>query len=208
MAPLPIAMVMAGGAANLPEPSAPAAPAAIDPRALAAPPSEFAARFERARRDPDHAAAMATDVAAPGLGSETFVPLGFGALGVVFMLTWVSHAPGGMALFGVVFLAVWLGLVWKMAGPALRRFAAPVEKRLAVVRTRSNHIRTTSTRDDDSAQVTTRTEVEQRAVLELDDGRRLALGGRDDVMGTLVERELGVAYIKGDHLIGFRRLAG
>lgn len=45
--------------------------------------------------------------------------------------------------------------------------------------------------------------------LELEDGNRLALGGADDVLHTVVEGDCGVAWgqVKGEQLIGFRRLS-
>lgn len=190
---LPTAMVV--GDAALPA----RAPAAIEASALGAPPSVFAERFAAARRDPAFSPAIATQVAAPRIGMHQIVPACMLVFGLAMMGS-VGRGPG--AGMGTLFLVGWCGLVGWFLVRAVRPLLAPSLARLGIVRSCDSHVRVL--RDDDGA----RSQIEHRVTLELEDGRRVALQGEAAVIATLVEGDLGVAYTRADHLVGFRRLIG
>ena len=125
----------------------------------------------------------------------------FMVFGLLFASTWMSQAPGEMQAFGVVFFLVWFGTTGTMAWRAWSAMSAPQVTHLACVRARD-----TVVSHRHHGKHGSHTTVTQRATLELEDGRRLALTGEDAVVGTLVEDDVGVAYVKGERLVGFRRL--
>lgn len=128
----------------------------------------------------------------------------FMVFGVVFFQVFFADAPGEMAAFGALFAVVWFAIAGTICWRAYNAHGAPVVRHLACVldvRSIDRH-----SQHDHGAQ--TRVDrVDQQVVLELEDGRRLALGGVDTVVATLVQDDIGVAYVKGQRLVGFRRLA-
>lgn len=205
--PLPPAAVVTGKAMTWPAVTTPSGPPAADPMTLPAPPSAFRERFALARRAPGFDEAIAAQVAAPHgqMTLSLLAPLGFMAFGLVFMVNWLSLAPAGMALGGVVFLVVWLSITGGMALKAWTTMSAPQQAHLACVRSRETLV-THHTAHHRMHRRGVRTELQHRVMLELEDGRRLSLNGDDSIIGTLVEDDVGVAYVKGERLIGFRRL--
>lgn len=180
-----------------------ASPARLDPTELPAPPSTFADRFALARRDPEFATAIASQVAAPS-GEQALSllgALGMVAFGVFFASLWLGGAPAEMVPIGVIFMVIWLGTAGRGALRAWGTFAAPQRAELACIRSRETLALRRGRRHESDA------DLQHRVTLELEDGRRLSLQGTDAIIGPLTEDDLGIAYVKGDRLIGFRRLA-
>lgn len=195
---LPPARVVDGGALAVTPRDA--AALAVSADALPAPPSQHAARFAAARRDPDLAAALQTSIATPAsLERARFALPLVGVLLACWIAATASHRIS--PAWSAIVLAL-LAVCAAVGRQALRDLRAPYTSALAVVIDRRSGVRVRG--GDDVA--TDHFGLAHRALLELEDGRRLALTGDDAALATLVDGDCGVAYVKGGRLLGFRRL--
>lgn len=171
--------------------------------ALPAPPSTLGPRFAVARRDPDYEGALTTRVHATSDAEVLRIAMGGVAmvLGLVLSRYVFVDGHGEMTAIGMLFAIVWIVATGTMCWRAYNDLHAPVVSHLAHVLDRRAIVAHHNTEDG------VHTTVTQQIILELEDGRRLALGGADAVIATLIQDDIGIAYVKGPRLIGFRRLA-
>jgi hypothetical protein len=199
-AELPAAIVVRGGSGS----PAGADSTAIVPASLGDPPTKYVEQFALARKDPAYTAAMTARARPPGLGVRFYVSLvSLAGFGIALDALLLSAGPSlAWYVVATAFSVLWFGFLGRAIRGAWRRHTVPIERRLAYVVER----RTETNLFHDDHDSPPRTIVEQRATLELEDGKRLALVGVDENLGTLVEGDVGVAYTQDGRLVAFRRL--
>lgn len=168
----------------------------IDPlRAVVAP-----ERFAAAERAPAYAELMRLEP------SPTRHLLGFGCQSV-FLILWMlgtfvmtmlflplgplALVPAGMGIFGIV-------LVARHSTRTLRFAQASLERRLMVWRDERTEV---SQGDEDGSSSTT-----HFALLEGRDGQRVEVPCSGSLAGQHAPGDIGIAYLRGDVLLDFRRI--
>ena len=134
---------------------------------------------------------MAVTVKPPPPGVELVVPAVMMVFGACFAVFWMAMAPAFMKVMGGLFFVAWFGILGAQVRRSWRRVAAPTERYLACAIDRGTAARQVSGKHG------TRTITEERVTLELEDGRRLALTGAAAVLGTVVDGDVGGAFVTG-----------
>lgn len=159
------------------------------------------ARFEAARRSPEYQDCMQFTPSTSKHSTGTVILILFAALWVgisLFMTAAFSQAPGammlfplGMGIFGAVFLS-------KGIGKQLAIGRAPWERELVVVIDE----RTSVTGGGKNRSATTNYFVN----LQREGSERSEFPCVEEVASSAAPGDIGIAYIKGGHVFGFRRL--
>lgn len=157
-------------------------------------------RFDAVERHADFAAAMQhTPKVSVAFG--IVAPLVFLAFSCfLFYKLWTDGpAPAGsFAVMLVVLPVLFAGVILYMLTAGVRFARAPIERVVAVVVDERTHVR----RDSDGDRTTT-----DYATLERRDGNRSEHPTTSQVAGQVTRGDIGVAYLKGKRLVGFRRFA-
>lgn len=159
------------------------------------PHGDLAARFAALDRWEGLEAARSRPPSTGGLTMGLGVALVFGlvwvsvALGMATVFPgWMALVPGGMAVFGVFFFG-------KLARDFVRFTQAPLEPRLALVADERSH--TSGGRHGTSTRY--------HISLQDERGERREYVTSAPVAATAAVGDLGLAWVKGQHVVGFER---
>ncbi|MCE9577763.1 MAG: DUF2500 domain-containing protein [Deltaproteobacteria bacterium] len=127
------------------------------------------------------------------------VPVFMMLFGVVFFTFFMSGAPRDMQLFGGAFMVVWFGILGYALWRVIRVARAPLERVIAVVVNQRTSV--SSHRHDQHRHTSTSYYV----TLQREDGDRAEYTVGGGLAGLVSDADIGVAYVKQDLLLDFRR---
>jgi hypothetical protein len=169
------------------------------PPALPGDAATLRARFERLAAHPSLPELLQRK---PSASTSIFVGHGSGIVGALVFLgiaIAIPFAAGGpLAPFALVFVAVAIFVLARAVWGAQRFVSADVLAKPAAIVEQRTLVRDRGDNDSHTRYFVT---------LELQDGQRAEYKTTRKLSGTLARQDLGVAYLRDEHLIAFERLA-